>query len=75
MSIEHGDAKKKTVHRALVPDRRVERMVVGDKLEGKWNKRLAGAVEMARQAGWNDLDLGNLCGQVLERRRKHTKGL
>ena len=49
---EHGDAKEKTVNRALVPDRRVERMVVGDKPKGKWNTRLAGAVEMARQAGW-----------------------
>ena len=61
------------MNRALVPDRRVERMVVGDKPKGKWNIRLAGAVEMARQAVWEDLDLGNLCGQVLERRRKHTK--
>ena len=40
------------MNRALVPDRRVERMVVGDKPKGKWNTRLAGAVEMARQAGW-----------------------
>ena len=48
-------------------------MVVGDKPKGKWNTRLADAVEMARQAGWEDLDLGNLCVQVLERRRKHTK--
>ena len=70
---EHGDAKEKTVNRALVPDRRVERMVVGDKPKGKWNTRLADAVEMARQAGWEDLDLRNLCVQVLERRRKHTK--
>ena len=61
------------MNRALVPDRRVERMVVGGKPKGKWNTRLADAVEMARQAGWEDLDLGNLCVQVLERRRKHQR--
>ena len=61
------------MNRALVPDRRVERMVVGDKPKGIWNRRLADAVEMARQAGLEDLDLGNLCVQDLERRRKHTK--
>ena len=60
------------MNRAFVADRRVERMVVGDKPKEKWNTRLAGAVEMARQAGWEDLDLGSLCGQVLKRRRKLT---
>ena len=31
-------------------------MIVGDKLKGQWNARLAGAIEMARQAGMEDLD-------------------
>merc|ERR1719369_1566538 len=34
----------------------MERMVVGDKKKGQGNARLAGAVEMARQAGKEDLD-------------------
>jgi len=50
------DAKDKSVSRAWVPDRRMERMVVGDKMKGQWNARLAGAIEMAKQAGREDLD-------------------
>ena len=35
---------------------RLERMLVGDKMKEQWNSRLAGAVEMAGEAGREDLD-------------------
>ena len=38
------------------PDMRLERMLVGDKMKEQWNSRLAGTVEMAGEAGREDLD-------------------
>ena len=35
---------------------RLERMLVGDKMKEQWNSRLAGTVEMAGEAGREDLD-------------------
>ena len=50
------DAKEKGVSRAWVSDRRMERFVVMEKMKGTWSGRLTEAVEMARQAGREDLE-------------------
>jgi len=50
------DSKDKAVSRAWVADRKVERFVLGDKVKGPRSDRLVAAIEMARQAGREDLD-------------------
>ena len=50
------DAIEKVVTRAWVSDKRMERLVFTDKKKRAWNERLPGAMEMARQAGREDLE-------------------
>ena len=50
------DAIEKVVTRAWVSDKRMERLVFTDKKKRVWNERLTGAMEMARQAGRDDLE-------------------
>ena len=50
------DAIEKVVTRAWVSDKRMKRLVFTDKKKRAWNERLPGAMEMARQAGRDDLE-------------------